>query len=365
MPLKTLDAATTAIRKAYGENTGGKGYRFPSFPRMPTGILTLDLALAGGIPLGAVSLLYGNESSGKTTLCLRCVAQFQKRYPDRKVVWIDVENSWDEQWVKLHGVNVDELYLFKPTTAEECADIAKEVGLSADAGLIVVDSIAALASIAQLEKSAEEVVVSGSAKQATNMIRSLGSASVEHSKEGQLLTVLYINQPRTKIGFVMGNPEILPGPSLQNYQAFLKLRLTGKPILKEKIAPVPIYSDMSAKVVKKKFPCIRQHSEWQMALYPYKGGTAKNPVVIKPLEVNNRYHLENILTKYGYCAKNGTDWELTWTGELFSTKTEAITAALADYDGTLAFLVDEMLLLYKDAIEEYLNTGEDMSDETA
>ena len=360
MPLKTLDEATTAIRKAYGDNAGGKGYKFPSFPRLPSGILTLDVALAGGIPIGATTLMWGNESSGKTSLCLRLAAQFQKYYPDRKVVWIDVENSWDEQWVKLHGVNVDEVYLFKPTTAEECADVAKEAGMSADAGLIVVDSIAALASIAQLEKSAEEVVVSGYAKQATNMLRALGSAATEHAKAGQNLTVLYINQPRMQIGFTMGNPEILPGPKLQHFQAFLKLRLTGKPVLKEKVAPVAIYSDMSARVAKKKFPCIRQNAEWQMGLYPYKGGTKKNPVIVKPLDVNNWRHLENLLTTYGFLVKNGKEWELTWTGEVFPSKTAAVDAALADYDGTLDFLVDEMLLLYKDDIEEYLNTGEDM-----
>lgn len=350
---KLLDAQK-AITDAYGKQVGGKGFKFPNFDRLPTGILNLDIALAGGIPMGAVSILYGNESSGKTSLALRCAAQFQRRHGTgknaRKVVWIDVENAWDEDWVKLHGVDPKEVYLFKPTTAEEAADIGDEVAMASDTGLIVIDSLAALSSIDQLEKTADKVVVAGAAKPSTTLLRKIGAGITEHTKAGQNLTVIYINQPRNKIGFVMGNPEILPGPAMQNFQAFLKLRLTGKPILKEKIAAVPIYSDNSAKVVKKKFPCIRAACEWQTMLYPHQGR--------KPLELNNHTHLEKLLEDLDYLTKDGTKgWSLydilhPDTGELlpFQTKTAAVAFALQHYDQTIKFLIADMLLLYKDDI---------------
>lgn len=361
MSLSKLSEASEKIAKAYGETAGGKGFKFPSFPRLSTGIFTLDVALAGGIPLGAASLIYGNESSGKTSLALRCAARFQKKFPDRKVCWIDVENSWDDEWSKLHGVNPDEVYLYKPTTAEEAADVAKELGMSEDAGLIVVDSIAALASISQFEKSAEQVVVAGAAKPSTQLLRNLGGAMTEHSKAGQLLTTIYINQPRDKVGFVMGNPEFLPGPRMQNFQAFLKLRLSAKPVLKEKLAAVPIYNDTSARIVKKKFPCIRQTASWQMALYPYTGGTEKNPVKVKPLDVNNAKHMETVFREQGWLYKEGNDWCLLPDGELFPTMQAAIQHAIENYEETVDFVTAELLLLYKDEIQAHIEDGKDMS----
>jgi len=363
MALKTLKDASETIAEAYGDNAGGKGFKFPQIKRLRTGIFTLDVSLGGGIPLGAVSLFYGNESSGKTSLALRCAAEFQRKFPDRKVCWIDVENSWDEDWVKLHGINPDEVYLYKPTTAEEAADIAKELAMSADAGLVVVDSIAALGSIQQFEKSAEQVVVAGAAKPSTQLLRNIGAGITEHTKAGQAFTTIYINQPRMKIGFVMGNPEFLPGPVMQNFQAFLKLRLSARPVLKEKIAPIPIYNDTSAKIVKKKFPAIRQASSWQMALYPYEGGTAKNPVKVKPLQINNRHHMKTILTEQGWLHQpvKGKGWVLESTGEVFKTQDEGLNAALVDYDGTVDFAVSKLLLLYEDEIKDFIEDKAEMS----
>jgi len=335
--LQLLNTGIKALHKTHGETLGGKGARFAQFDRLPTGIITLDLALGGGIPMNAVSIFYGPEGSGKTSLTLRTMAQYQRRFPKKKIAFIDGENAWDEQWATLHGINCDEIFLFKPTTAEEAADIADEVAFSKDAGLLVVDSLAALASIAQVEKQSHEVVIAGAAKPLTTMCKKIGAGMAEHSKNGEQLTVIYVNQVRNRIGGY-GNPEILPGPSLQNYQAFLKLRLVKKDILKEKLAAVAIYSENSMKITKKKFPCIRQTAEWQTILYPYGDH--------KPLEVNNALHLTNILDELGYLEKAGKEWALY--GEIFPTKKAAITAALNDYDKTLEMLVEDLLLLYKD-----------------
>jgi len=339
----TIEDGIKNLHKDFGKEIGGKGVKFPSYDRLPTGILPLDIALAGGIPMGAVSIFYGVENSGKTSLALRTTASYQKRYPKKRAVWIDAENAWDEDWAVLHGVDVKNLYLFKPTTSEQAADIADEAAFSEDVGLIVVDSIAALASNDQLEKTADKVVVAGAAKPTTTMMKKIACGMTEHAKSGSPLTVIYVNQIRHKIGFVMGNPEHLPGPVYQNYQAFLKLRLTGKPILKEKISPIPIYSDHSMKIVKKKFPAIRQTAEWQMILYPHAGH--------KPLEVNNRKQAEHLLTELGYLEKHGTkEWLLH--GEVYGTKTAAVDQAMSDYDDLLTTFVDDLLLLYKKDIEE-------------
>lgn len=338
--MQKLTEGVKTLHKSYGKETGGLGAKYPVFDRLPTGIFPLDVALGGGFPMGAVSIIYGAEGGGKTSLAIRLAVQFQKRYPKKKIAWIDIENQWDEKWARLHGLDTDQVYLFKPTTSEEAADIASEVAFSEDAGLLIADSIAALASFDQIEKDANKVVVAGAAKSSTTMMRKIGAGMAEHAKAGSSLTTIYINQVRNKIGFVMGNPEILPGPVYQNYQAFLKLRVSAKPILKEKISATPIYSDNKARIAKKKFEAIRQACEWQTILYPHAGHN--------PLDVNNSKYIENILEELGYLEKEGKGWLLY--GEVFPTKIAAVTKATDAYDDTLTMVVEDLLLMYKDHV---------------
>lgn len=97
-----------------------KGKGFSS--KLPTGIVTLDLALAGGIPLnGSVIEIYGEESHGKTTLsyriCKKCTDN-QRGY----LTWIDSEISYDEEWAATQGVNVSKVLSYRPPYMEACMD---------------------------------------------------------------------------------------------------------------------------------------------------------------------------------------------------------------------------------------------------
>ena len=328
-----MNDASKRIKKKLGDEIGGQAVKFPEFDRLPFGIASLDIALAGGVPCGCVSIVYGPPSGGKTSLSLRLAAQHQKRFPDDVVVWLDVENCWDSGWAKKHGVDVDSMFIYKPTTAEEAADVLKEVAFAEDAGLLVVDSIPALSSISQVDKAGEAHVMAGSTREVSDVLRKIGAASAEHVKRGHRLTTVLINQIRYKIGFVMGNPEILPGPDLQNYMAFLKLRVTAKPKLDKKVAAIPIYSENAATVTKKKFPVCAMTAEWNTILYPYEGW--------KPLDVNNRKIIEKTLAEIDALGKGGAGW-LLW-GEEFQTKTAALDSAMSDYDDTVRAIVDVML----------------------
>ena len=337
--MHSMKEGLAEIHKLFGEGAGGRGHTFPNFTRLPTGIISLDVTLGGGFPMGAVSIIYGVEGSGKTSLATRLVAQYQRRFPKKAVVWVDVENEHDPDWKKLHGVDLNSLYVLKPTSAEQCSDMAGEAAMASDCGLLIVDSLAAMASYDQLEKTSDKTVVAGAAKPSTTMLKKVSAGIVEHTKAGDHLTVIYINQIRMKIGFVMGNPEILPGPTLQNYQAFLKLRLTGNPVLQEKIAAVPIYSEQIARIKKKKFATVRSEAKWSTILYPHKG--------LKPLDVNNHRLAENLLEECGFLTKHSkTEWLLH--GEVYPTKTAAVEAALADYDETVKDIVNHLQKLYGD-----------------
>ena len=329
----SMAEAAKRIKKRYGDEAGGKAAKFPEFARLLSGVLPLDVALAGGVPLGAVSIVYGEPSSGKTSMCLRLAAQFQARHPEEAVVWIDAENSWDPTWAGKHGVDVESIYVFKASTAEEATDFVDSVAFAEDAGLIVVDSIAALASIAQVEKAGDQVIMGGASKEVARLIEKVGAAHTEHAKRKHRLTTIYINQVRHKIGFVMGNPEALPGPSKQEYQAFLKLRMKAKPKLDQKIAPIPIYAENSATVTKKKFPVCAMSAEWNTILYPYDGW--------HPLDVNNAKVAERVLSEVGALEKGDKGFSL-W-GVQYPTKKEAVQAALDGYDDTVQAVVEEIL----------------------
>lgn len=345
--LTTMKEAVAAIEKSSGKGSHSFADKVLDFPRLTTGILPLDVGLGGGIPLGAVSMFYGPEGSGKTSLTFRCIAQFQKRFPKKAVVFMDIERALDSKFAAKHGVDTSKLHVFTPTTAEEAADQAKEIALAEDAGMVVVDSIAALTAIPQLEKSAEQVVVAGAAKPSTQMLRNIHAGIVEHSKVKDRLTAIYVNQTRNKIGFVMGNPEHTPGPVIANYQAFLKLRLSKRDILKEKIAAVPIYAENTARISKKKFPALRQEMKWETILYPYEQGGKQ----YKPTETNSLKHLELMLDDLGWATKDKSGW-INWHGEVFPTKGALMEAALANYDDTVHDLVVEYLKTYEGTDED-------------
>lgn len=94
--------------------------------KLPTGILTLDVALGGGIPLnGSIIEVFGEESSGKTTLSYR----FCKRCTESDggyVTWVDSELSYDAGWASIQGVNVERIIPYRPPYMEAANNIILE-----------------------------------------------------------------------------------------------------------------------------------------------------------------------------------------------------------------------------------------------
>ena len=96
----------------------GKGFSC----KLPTGIITLDIALAGGIPLnGSIIEIYGEESHGKTTLAYRICKKCTDT-PKGYVKWTDSEVSYDEEWAAIQGLNVEKVIPTRPPYMEACMD---------------------------------------------------------------------------------------------------------------------------------------------------------------------------------------------------------------------------------------------------
>ena len=123
---KAIDLAVTQIEKQFGKGaimTLGQNFK-SDVPAIPTGSITLDMALGvGGIPRGRVVEIFGPESSGKTTLTLSIIAQAQKR--KGSAAFIDAEHAFDSSYAKKLGVNLDDLLISQPDTGEQGSQLGQ------------------------------------------------------------------------------------------------------------------------------------------------------------------------------------------------------------------------------------------------
>ena len=149
---RALELAITQIDRQFGKGTimrMGDG-SIENVTVIPTGALALDIALGvGGVPRGRVTEIYGNEGSGKTTICLSIIAQAQKT--GGVAAFIDAEHALDPAWAEKVGVDIENLYISQPDSGEQAMEVVDVLVRSAAVDIIVVDSVAALAPRAELE----------------------------------------------------------------------------------------------------------------------------------------------------------------------------------------------------------------------
>lgn len=212
---------------------------------IPTGSLAVDIALgAGGIPRGRVTEIYGPESSGKTTLCLHTIAEAQKR--DGICAFIDMEHALDPAYAARIGVDIDNLYISQPDTAEQALDIAEALVRSGALDVVVLDSVAALVPRAELEGEMGDSYVGLQARLMSQALRKL-SGAIKQSDTAMLFT----NQLREKIGVMFGNPETTTGGRALKFYASVRIDIRRKDILKD-ASGAAIGNHVKVKIVKNK-----------------------------------------------------------------------------------------------------------------
>ena len=182
-----------------------------------TGSLSLDLAIGiGGLPRGRVVEIYGPESSGKTTLALQVIAQAQKL--GEKVAFIDVEHALDPTYAAKLGVNLSDLLMSQPDSAEQALEITDKLVCSGAIGVVVIDSVAALVPTAEAEGDYGSYIPALTARLMSQALRKL-TANIKRSNT----TVIFINQIRMKIGVMFGNPETTTGGNALKFYASVRL----------------------------------------------------------------------------------------------------------------------------------------------
>ena len=244
--LKAIETIEKEITKEYGEGSimrlGGETKL--NVESIPTGSLSLDVALGiGGVPKGRVIEVFGPESSGKTTLALHVVAECQKN--GGNAAFIDAENALDPVYAKNLGCNTDDLLVSQPDSGEQALDILERLVTTGALDVVVVDSVAALVPMKELEGQIGDVTVG---LQARLMSQALRKLSGPIAKSGTC--VIFINQIREKIGVMFGNPETTPGGRALKF--YSSVRLDIRRIAAIKTGTEMIGSRTRVKVVKNK-----------------------------------------------------------------------------------------------------------------
>ena len=216
---KALKTALEFIEKKFGKGSIMKlgANEKLDVAAIPTGSMNLDLALGiGGIPRGRIIELYGPESSGKTTMALHCAAETQKL--GETVAFIDVEHALDPSYAKKLGVDIDELLVSQPDSGEQALEIAEVLARSGSVGLIVLDSVAAMTTKAEIDGEMGDSHVGQLARLMSQAMRKL--TSVLSKSE---CAAIFINQIREKIGVMYGNPETTPGGRALKFYASVRM----------------------------------------------------------------------------------------------------------------------------------------------
>jgi recombination protein RecA len=244
---KALELAIGQIEKRFGKGSImklGEAGAIAPVAVIPTGSLALDIALGvGGIPRGRITEIFGPESSGKTTLAQHVIAQAQKL--GGSAAYIDVEHALDPAYAKRCGVDVDGMYISQPDTGEQALEIAEALLRSGAIDIIVVDSVAALVSQAEIEGEMGDTHVALQARLMSQALRKLTAAI---GKTGT--AVIFINQLREKVGIVFGNPEVTPGGRALKFYSSVRIDLRRADSIK--VGNEITGSHVKARVVKNK-----------------------------------------------------------------------------------------------------------------
>jgi recombination protein RecA len=273
-PSGTLVEVLAGIRKDKGEKVVVMGNKIPVVRRLPTGVFEFDFYTGGGFPCGRYTIVYGPESSNKTNLALKAVANAQKLPPPcNKAVWVNIEQSFDPIWAEKMGVNTAELLVVQAGYGEEAIDLVDALVRAEDVAILVVDSMAGLIGSKEIAQSVENYDIGSSALLIKRMVNKLMIAFCEEQKRDHDPCVILINQTRFKPGVMFGDPETMPGGEAQKFLSSLRVRVRATNVV-DKATSTITFKETGVIIKKAKVPvravsfdfrfCVHAHDDLQI-----------------------------------------------------------------------------------------------------
>lgn len=279
------NAALDIVRKAIGKDSINLMSDKPNFVAgaISTGSAQLDQLLSiGGLPMGRIVEIYGQESSGKTSIALSTIAQAQKK--DKVVAYIDAEHAIDAKYAADLGVNMDTMMISQPDNGEQALEIAVLLAGSGKVDVIVIDSVSALVPKDEIEGNMGDSQMGKQARLMGQGLRKL-VAAVSHNQ----VLVIFINQLRMKIGVMFGNPETTSGGNALKFYASIRLDVRRSEVIKE--GEVVIGHKMKVKIAKTK-------------MGPTVGRFCEVPLIYG-LGISREIEIYEMATLKGVITKNG------------------------------------------------------------
>lgn len=222
---QSLRDRMATINEKIAPNLVTRASSMPAANFSPFGILPLDMALCGGLAEGFAAMMFGFDSSGKTLVALKAAAGYQKKHPDKFVIFCDAEKLYDSAWAERVGVDLERMLVITPDTGEQAIDALIPLLGELDVGLVILDSVPACVPKSMAERSAEDKTMGALAALMGILCSKIVVSWGEERRRGHFVSVILLNQWRMKVGFVLGDPRTLPGGRQINHLPTTKIGL--------------------------------------------------------------------------------------------------------------------------------------------
>lgn len=324
--LKTVNA----MKKEYGDTIITPATEKHQPDRISTGSFTLDFATLGGIPHNRCSMIIGERSAGKSTLAAKIIGNAQLQYPNQTPVLLDIEGTFDEVWAEKLGVNTNTLQTVQCETGEMACDIGEAMVRSQECSLLVVDSLAALTPMKEIESSAEDANVALQARLLGAFIRKVNSALIEERKRGHMVTLLFLNQWRTKIGGMSYDNRSVPGGKAVEFSTSLQIDIKNRESVGRNADAFEemLYNEHPWRITKNKLNNGPRTGEFRLVR-----SDSYDPELIEG-DVDDAQVLLSYAKKFGIYGGGGSKWTLALDKEelTFGKAAEAISMLREDPD---------------------------------
>lgn len=336
--LDALNEALAVLNKNVKTETGDNviaklGDRPRNVETISSGSLVLDSILGGGFAKGRIIEIYGPESSGKTTFALTAIANVQAE--GGTAAFIDFENALDPKYAENLGVNIAELAVSQPDYAEQGLELVEKLASTGAVDIIVIDSVAALVPLAELENDLESQTIALTARLLSKSLRKL----IRVANQSRT-TIIMINQLRVAIGSYspVGIPTDTTGGKALKFYASQRLEIKRGKQIEEGKTVVGVQTKF---VVKKN----------KIAPPFLKGET----IISFGKGINEAVELLEVAPNYGVILRpNNRTYVNALTGEVLGTSRAAAITKLEEDPELLSSLQGAL----KDALEQARAGGE-------